>query len=200
MIVGKGLLVLEGIDQSGKKTQAQYLAARLSELYSVEEMRFPDYSTPVGKEIKAFLSGKRAYNLQVRHILYAANRWERKEKIDSWLGEGKLVVVDRYSESNLAYGIASGLELSWLMNLERDLPKADLVIVLDVSPETSLKRKRRDRDTHERDLAYLQKVSQAYLSLSQRLGWTVINGEKEAKEVHSEIWKAVENFLRLRAQ
>ena len=139
----KGLLIcVEGVDQSGKKTQVGLLIKRLKEKgLQVEETSFPDYNTPIGKEIQAFLNGNREYNVHVRHILYAANRWERKKGLVEWLNKKRLVIVNRYSPSNLAYGLANGLNLEWLLNLEKGLPEADLIIVLDASPEVSFKRK-----------------------------------------------------------
>ncbi|MCS4540939.1 MAG: dTMP kinase [Euryarchaeota archaeon] len=190
------LIVLEGLDQSGKETQIKLLAKRLeNEKYRFQKIAFPDYSTPIGKEIEAFLQGKRAYYLRLRHMLYAANRWEKKEDIESWLNQGKIVIIDRYSQSNLAYGLAHGLSLQWLFNLEKGLPRADLAIVIDVSPQTSYKRKQKNRDIYEMDLDYLTKVREAYLKLSRKFKWAVIDGEKSVKNVHAAIWKIVNKFL-----
>lgn len=194
----KGLFIcVEGLDQSGKKTQVSLLIKRLKEQgFQVEETSFPDYNTPIGKKIKAFLGGKREYDVHVRHILYTANRWERKEDIEGWLNKERLVIVDRYSPSNLAYGLANGLNLDWLLNLEKGLPEADLVIVIDTSPEVSFKRKSVGRDIYERDLPFLRKVRKAYVQLSQRFHWIVVDGEKPIKKVHDNIWKVVDKYLK----
>ncbi|KPV61453.1 MAG: putative thymidylate kinase [Candidatus Bathyarchaeota archaeon BA1] len=193
----KALLAFEGLDQSGKKTQVELLTKRLEERgYHVEKIAFPDYNTLIGKEIKAFLYGEREYNIQVRHILYAANRWERKEDIDRWLNEEKFVIVDRYSPSNLAYGVAHGLDINWLLNLEKGLPKADLVIVIDTSPEVSFERKYMERDIYERDLQFLKKVRGAYSLLSKKFNWIIVNGERPVKNIHEDIWKVINRHLK----
>ena len=194
----KGLFIcVEGVDQSGKKTQVGLLIKRLKEKgLQVEETAFPDYNTPIGKEIQAFLSGNREYNVHVRHILYAANRWERKKDLVEWLNKKRLVIVNRYSPSNLAYGLANGLNLEWLLNLEKGLPEADLIIVLDTSPEVSFKRKRVGRDIYERDLSFLRKVREAYIQLSQKFQWVVVNGEKSIKTSQENIWEVVNKYIK----
>ncbi len=190
----RGLFVcIEGLDQSGKKTQVELLIERLREHgLQVEHISFPDYNTPIGEEIRAFLSGDREYNVHVRHILYAANRWERKEDVERWLKEErKIVIVNRYYPSNLAYGLANGLNLDWLLNLDEGLPKADLVIVIDISPESSFKRKLEGRDLYERDISFLMKVRQAYTFLSHKFSWIVLDGEDAIENIHNNIWKVV---------
>ncbi|MEM1524821.1 MAG: dTMP kinase [Nitrososphaerales archaeon] len=195
--VDKGIvIVIEGLDKSGKKTQSEILAKRLREGgFQVELIDFPDYSTPIGREIKAFLIEKRTYPIRVRHLLLATNRWERCEDIKKWLEEGKIVILNRYSQSNLAYGLANGLSLSWLMNLERGLPKAKLVIVIDISPQTSLLREKFNRDIHEKDLIFLEKVRENYLKLAKRFNWKVINGERSINDVAKDIWKIVTHSI-----
>jgi dTMP kinase len=193
----KGLFIcIEGLDQSGKKTQAMLLSKILkNQGYEVEKITFPDYNTPIGKEIKAFLSGKRQYDVQVGHMLYAINRWEKRGYIETQIKNGKYLVTDRYYQSNLAYGLANGLNLDWLLNLERGLPEPDLVIVIDVSPDLSFKRKSRKRDLYERDLTFLKKVREVYIELSRKFKWITINGEAEIDKVKNNIWRIVEEYL-----
>lgn len=190
------LIVFEGIDQSGKKTQCKLLAEKLKEeCYEVKIISFPDYETPIGKEIKAFLSGKRVYNDYVIHILYAANRWEKKEIIENWLNKGGILILDRYSPSNLAYGIAKGLSFEWLNNLEKGLPKPSLVIVINISPKTSFKRKIGGRDVHEKNLDFLKKVRRVYVSLAKKFGWKIIDGEKPIPSISEDVWNLVKDYL-----
>ena len=194
------LICIEGIDQSGKKTQWKLLAKKLkAQGFQVEKTSFPDYSTPIGREIKAFLHGKRDYNVHVRHILYAANRWERKENIEKWL-INNIVLLNRYFPSNLAYGTANGLTLDWLLNLENGLPSTDLVIILDIDPEASFKRKRLDRDIFEKNLTYLRTVRNTYVQLSKRFHWVLVDGEKSIKNVHEEIWKRTTEYFTERTE
>ncbi|MCX8192049.1 MAG: dTMP kinase, partial [Nitrososphaerales archaeon] len=194
---GKGIAIaIEGLDKSGKKTQSEILMKRLKdEGFQVELISFPDYSTPIGREIRASLTEERIYSIRVRHLLLATNRWERYEDIKGWLQEGKVVILNRYSQSNLAYGLANGLSLSWLINLERGLPKAKLVIVIDISPQTSLLRSKFDRDVHERDLNFLARVRENYLNLAKRYSWKVIDGERSINDVAEDIWRIVHQYI-----
>lgn len=191
----KGLLIaIEGIDQSGKRTQSNLLAQRLKDMgFKVRELSFPVYTTKIGKEVKASLEGRRSYPPQLTHLLLSANRWEMKEKLEKWLRNGYVVIVNRYMYSNFAYGTSKGLDLDWLMALDKGIPEADVVILLDVSPKTSFMRKRKRRDAHERDLGLLSKVREEYLRLASSFGWLIIDGEASIKKVHQELWERVKS-------
>jgi len=190
------LVALEGIDKSGKGTQARLLKAWLENLgLKVETIEFPDYSTPIGKEIKAFLDGKRNFSAEVRQLLYVANRWERKRDIEKWIDDGRIVIADRYTPSGIAYGLANDLPLKWLLCLEEGLPKADLVVVIDITVDTSFKRMKKEQDIYERNYAFLEKVRNCYLKLSKEFNWVVVDGERSVGEVFSDIKMVVESFL-----
>lgn len=190
------LIAIEGIDQSGKRTQSQLMAKALrTRVQSATVVSFPDYSTPLGQELRAYLSGKSQLDYHAVHLLYAANKWEKADEIHRQICHGRFVVVNRYTPSNLAYGIAHGLDLDWLYHLEKDLPKADIVFVLDVSPKISFSRKKRSRDVHESNLKYLWKVRSAYLRLAKRYHWKVVNAEQTIDVVHSVLWKEVTHLL-----
>ena len=163
--------------------------------YSVSVWNFQDYTTPVGRQLKAYLSSRNRFDFHTAHLLYAANKWERAAQIGREVNRGRSVVVNRYTPSNLAYGLAHGLALGWLSSLEADLPKPDLVFVLDVSPSVSFRRKSHPRDVHEGNLAYLRDVRRAYLRLAKKYGWSVIDGEQNPKSVHSELWKKVSRII-----
>jgi dTMP kinase len=158
-------------------------------------MNFPDYVTPLGRQLRAYLSRERRFDYHVAHMLYAANRWEKTDEIVRHLKQGRYVIVNRYSPSNLAYGVAHGLKLGWLESLEEGLPKPDAVLVLDVAPRTSFRRKSRRRDFHEENLAYLTSVRKAYHSLAKKYGWRIVNGEYESHRVHADLWKQIERVM-----
>jgi len=188
----RGFLVcLEGLDQSGKKSTARIIAARLMKIgYEVEVISFPDYNTPIGKEIRMFLQGKRDYGPEVRQFLYVANRFERKKDIQSWLDMGKVVIADRYTPSGIAYGLANGLDVDWMVNLERGLPNADVVIVIDVPAEVAYHREKK-KDVYERDILFQRKVRAAYLSLAKKFNWVIINGDRPLDEVAEKVYDVV---------
>src|SRR5947207_58373 len=101
------LIAIEGLDQSGKETQARHLRARIeADGRKVHGLSFPEYETPIGQEIRRALSGEREFGPEVMQLLYVANRFEYKPRLDLWLGSGAIVVCDRYRASSVAYGDA----------------------------------------------------------------------------------------------
>ena len=191
------LIAVEGIDQSGKKTQTQLLAKKIRALgYRVSVWNFPYYGTALGRQLKTYLTGRKRFDLRAIHLLYAANKWEMASSIARERDRGRVVIVNRYTPSNLAYGVAHGLSLSWLQPLEKELPKPDLVLVLDVSQEASFKRKEELRDIHEENLSYLGRVRRVYLRLAKKHGWKVVDGERDPRAVSLELWRHVLPILR----
>ena len=195
--MGKGkIIVIEGSDKAGKGTQSRLLvdALKLSGKVCVI-IDFPDYTTPIGAEIRAFLDGKRNYPNELKHILFSANRWEKKREIESMVDNGTIIIINRYYQSNLAYGISNGLNINWLLNLDKGLPKEDLVIVLEVSSKISYKRTAAEyNDTFEKDQKLMADVHKNYRILARKFKWKIINGEKNREEVHQDIMKVIKNL------
>jgi dTMP kinase len=190
------LIAIEGIDQAGKRTQANLLAAELKRTgHKACVWNFPDYTTPIGKQLRAYLRGNVHLDLHAVHLLYAANKWEVADKLTQKIKSGHVVIVNRYTPSNLAYGSAHALPYNWLTTLEEGLPRADLVVVLDVSPRTSQMRKQMRRDIHESNLQYLNRVRQTYRSLAKGHGWTIVDGQGGPQQVRQLIWEKVEEVL-----
>ncbi|GAB7329090.1 hypothetical protein MBLNU13_g00924t1 [Cladosporium sp. NU13] len=138
------LLVFEGLDRSGKSTQCALLVEHLlSRGDRVEHVRFPNRSTPIGQMLNAYLNGQSDVEDHVVHLLFSANRWEMAPQISRWIAEGVTVVVDRYYYSGCVYSAAKaipGLGLEWARHPDVGLPRPDLCIFLDVSPETAAQR------------------------------------------------------------
>jgi dTMP kinase len=182
------LIVIEGIDRSGKRTHSMLLSERLRRMgRRVEYITFPDYKTPLGKEIKEFLRGRIKFRPEVRQLLYVANRWERAKDICDWLKEKKIVIADRYIPSGIAYGLANDLELEWMLKIEKGLPAADVVIVIDISVDTACRREKA-KDLYEEDKLFQDRVRRAYLNLAEQFGWKVIDGDGSIKEIAEHIW------------
>lgn len=176
----KGVLIgIEGIDAVGKRTQTSILSSWLrSRGHITCTVSFPDYGTTLGREIKRFLLGTRTYPPEVRHILFAVNRWEKKDELKSILARTDIVIVNRYSESNFAYGVANGLKLEWLVNLEEGLPKPDTVIVLDAPPAALHSRRGPNKDEYERNIGLQERTREAYLKLAGDFGWKVVDATR----------------------
>ncbi len=183
---------MEGIDQSGKRTQTRLLADRLKRASTrVATISFPIYKSPSGRQIRSYLKGRQDYPPQALHRLYSLNRWENRELINKLVHNSDYLIADRYTPSNLAYGLSRGLSLGWLQGLDKGLPTADLVIVLDVPIVSSFERKSKNRDVHERDREFLIKVRRTYKLLAQKLGWKVVDAAGTSGEVHTAIWQTI---------
>ena len=186
------IVAIEGSDQAGKKTQTAMLVRVLkAQKIKTAVFDFPDYSTIIGKEINHFLHGKREFPPEIIHYLYAANRWEKLEEIKKSAAKNSMLIMNRYYHSNLVYGIANGLKEKWLQSLDAGLPKADLVIVLDVSQSESFSRKKSKRDKFEKNKDFSKKISQIYRRLAKKHKWKLIDASGTKQETHKEILKIV---------
>lgn len=190
-------IAIEGVDSSGKKTQAQRLARRLKEEgANVKYVEFPSYEdTELGKLVSRFLRGefgdRSDVPVEVMSMFYAMDRYQFKQEYQEFLENGGTIVANRYSQSNLAFqtaeleGEAFDEMVSWLKNLESRLPQPDRVFVLDVDPvkaqslmaEKDLREylKGEEKDINEEKLGFQEKVAENYLRLAKRYGWTVID-------------------------
>ena len=184
------IVTFEGGDQAGKKTQSALLAKRLKSLkIKTKLFSFPDYSTPIGKEIDKYLHGKRKFPPQTIHTLLAANRWEKVDEIKNAQEKNSVVIINRYAESTLVYGLANGLKLPWLEGLDAGLPKSDLVIVLDVPQNESFKRKKQNRDKFEKNAKFSQTISRTYRKLAKKKRWKIIDATQSKNDVHQDIMR-----------
>ena len=182
------LIALEGLDQSGKETQAQLLRDRLrADGGKARVVSFPDYGTSIGEEIARALQGERDYGSEVMQLLYVANRYERKADFARWQQAGITLVCDRYVASSVAYGEAQGLDPVWLAEIQKYLPQPDLTVLLDIEPETAASRKDTGRDQYEQDLALLGRVKESYLRQAQEESWLLVDGERSKDEVAAAI-------------
>jgi dTMP kinase len=190
------LVAFEGLDQSGKQTQAELLRDRLrQEGRKARLVSFPDYGTSIGEEIARALQGEREYGPQVMQLLYVANRYERMPDLLRWLEGGLILVCDRYTASSIAYGEAQGLDPSWLADMQKFLPPAALTIMLDIAPETAVTRKSVDRDRYERDLAMQARVRESYQRQAAHHGWIRIDGERAKDAIAADVFTAVSTLL-----
>ena len=192
------LIAFEGLDQSGKETQAQQLRERLRESgRKVRLLSFPDYGTSIGEEIARALAGERDYGPDVMQLLFVANRHERREGIAEWLAGGLILLCDRYRASSIAYGEAQGLDAQWLEDIQRFLPVPDLTIYIDIAPETAARRKAHDRDRYERDLALLGRVRESYRRQATQPNWVLVDGERPKEQIAEDVYTAVASRLGL---
>jgi dTMP kinase len=201
----KGLfIVFEGIDGSGKTTQSKLLF----ELLSKEGKQVIWTKEPTDGDIGSLLTKKYLKEVDlpiVDALLFAADREEHlKDMVIPALSQGKIVISDRYYHSTLAYQQAQGLELKWLLELNKNFIKPDLTIIIDLEPEIAIeriekdkKRKIEDRKKFEK-LEFLKKVRKNFLDLPKILKdekIVVIEGNKEKEEVFEAVLKEIKNIL-----
>ncbi len=200
------IIVIEGGDQAGKLTQSILLEKALKKRkIKTKLFHFPDYETPIGKEIRRYLDGKRKFPPQVIHCLLAANRWEKFDTILAAEEKNSVLIMNRYYHSNLVYGLANGLKQKWLESLDEGLPKADLVILLDVTQKESFSRtprnkiggKKMKRDKFEKNKEFSIKISNLYRTVAKKKHWKIIDATKSKEEVHEEILKIFSKKLGL---
>ena len=190
------LIAFEGLDQSGKQTQAELLRDRLKEQgRKARLVSFPDYGTSIGEEIARALSNERDYGPDVMQLLYVANRYEKKPDLTRWLEGGLILVSDRYTASSVAYGEAFGLDAAWLTEMQKFLPPASLTILLDIAPDTAVTRKSVDRDRYERDLAMQGRVRESYRRQATAESWVVIDGEGAKDAIAADVFTAVSSLV-----
>ena len=192
------LIVFEGLDQSGKQTQAEALRDYLTAHgRPCQLLSFPDYATHIGSEISTALHGGRDYPPDVMQLLYVANRGEKRAQIEQWRTSGTTVICDRYLASSIAYGEAQGVDPEWLAAIQRFLPAPDLTILLDIAPETAAGRKIAGRDKFERDLALLARVRDSYGRQAEAPGWVRIDGARPRQDVTADVIRSAASRLAL---
>jgi dTMP kinase len=189
------LFVIEGVDGAGKSTQIRLLRDFfIQKGYICEYLHFPRTETPYfGELIARFLRGEfgslDSVDPYLVAMLYAGDRKDASDMIVQWLKEGKIVLLDRYTYSNIAYQCAKlqgkaeqDKLMNWILSLEFDhfaIPRPDLNIFLDVPfafTEKKLINARTGndrtylngtRDIHEESLEFQKKVRDVYLKVAK---------------------------------
>ena len=221
------LFVIEGVDGAGKSTQIKLLRDFLSEKdYNCEYLHFPRTEAPYfGELIARFLRGEFGsigdVNPYLVAMLYAGDRRDASDMVKDWLNSGKVVLLDRYTYSNIAYQCAKLKEISeqdrlmgWILKLEFEhfeIPRPDLNIFLDVPfafTEKKLSDKRLgddrsylngSRDIHEESLDFQKKVRDIYLRVSKsdnRLEVVNCSTDDETMLPPDEIFERVTGILK----
>ena len=217
------LIVFEGIDGSGKTTQAEMLKDALREQgRSVELISFPQYKTAGAKMVEEYLMGNLGgiddVSAEQASVFYAIDRYANAQRIKELLKQNIIVIIDRYISSNLAH---QGSKIpdrqlreqffSWILDLEYNkfkIPKPTLQFFLDVAPQTAFSlivndKQRLIKDIHERDYRHLEN---SYLIYKEIFGdsndsnmvtiQTEQGGVVHPKEhIHQQILSAVKRYV-----
>lgn len=192
------LIVIEGLDGSGKATQTRLLANKLTSTgKKVKQLEFPDYASPSSSLVKMYLDGEFGKNPQDVNA-YAASAFYAVDRAASFLKHwkndcenGSVILCDRYCTSNIIYQMSKVCKaerddfIEWQSDFEYaklGLPKPDAVIYLDVEPEVSQKlmekRYEGDKskmDLHEKNLKFLLECRESAIYAADKCGWIRIN-------------------------
>jgi dTMP kinase len=217
------IVAFEGIDGSGKGTQSSLLYKRLlADFAKTSFYAFPAYSeTFFGKEVGQYLNGEYGdlshVHPKLASILYAGDRFEKKDSLWKDVNEKKIVICDRYTPSNIAHQSAKLVEPQrsqlrvWIEKLEYEvfkIPKPNLIVFLDLPPlhAVDLTKRKSSRsytdkqlDLHESNFEYLKNVYEVYSEISRQENWLRINclykgGVKPVEQVHQEILKGLAEY------
>jgi dTMP kinase len=197
-MVKKGvLIVIEGLDGSGKTTQATLLAKKLETNYKVLLTAEPSRGK-IGTFIReGCLYEDKRLPTEAEALVFAADRIEHMfSEVKPALDEGKLVVCDRYIYSSLAYQGSASLSLEWIKTINARALQPDFSIFIDVSPERVIERLQRKKSVME-TLETQQKVREVYLKFVAKGELVRIDGDRPKEVVAEELYSKVSDLLRV---
>jgi len=194
----KGFFVcIEGLDKSGKTTQSILLVDALQKEGFKAHYTTEPSNGEVGRFIRRYVLDRR-YRVpaSVEALLFAADRADHTEReIKPLLGDGKVVVCDRYIYSSLAYQGATGLSIEWIKEINRFALKPDLAIYLNIPVEVAMQRIGKKRSVMEK-LETQEKVEEVYLRFVRFGEMVSVDASRSVQEVAEEIKSLVLERLR----
>lgn len=190
------LIVFEGIDHSGKETQARLLTNYLRDNHkTVATFSFPNYQSWSGQRIQQWLQKRLELNQYEVNTLYSLNRFEMKDTLEQCLIDYDYVILDRYYYSNWVYGsFMEEMPGEWLEVLDKPLPRPDVVILLCISGALSAQRGD-SGDIHEANTEFLDKCNHEYQRIGYDLGWIMIDGDDAPEKIHYNICTSFDSQL-----
>jgi dTMP kinase len=192
----KGIFIcIEGLDGSGKTTQAKLLTKKLQKSHNAVYTAEPSHGK-IGTFIRnSYLYGEKRLSSVIETLLFAAERIEHVEnEVLPALHQGKLVISDRYVYSSLAYQGAAGLSLEWIEKINEHALRPDLAVFIDVNPKTAIRRLKPNKSLME-NMETQRKVRKIYLKFVEKGSLTRINGDQPKNEVAQELHAVVMKFL-----
>ena len=195
------IICIEGVDGSGKSTQAELLVKRLiSEGKNVQLFSYPDYGSDTGKKIKEYLHGTEPVEVKTLFKMYLDDITKDAEKIKEADKKG-VVILSRYYTSTIAYQCAQGYDYSEAKRkaLASGLPTPDIIVYLGVTSQESMYRKMKGGfvlDRHERDVFLIENVLKFYRKEMEdnfpgNKKWIAVNGSRSVEEIQKQIWEEV---------
>ncbi len=187
------LIDLEGIDGCGKSTQSKFLMKKFEENNEKTIILKEPTSGKYGKKLWEMLSGKRETTTEQILNLFVMDRKEHvDDKINPALKEGKIVLMDRYYYSTMAYQAAAGIDVNRIRKDNEFAPKPDIVLIFDLPADLAMKRVKGHSvaDVFEKE-EHLEKVRAAYLNLRDDPLVRIIDSTRTQEEIFDEVWNLV---------
>lgn len=200
-------IVLEGIEGSGKSTQAKLLYEALLQRGEKCILTFEPTDSQIGKMIRELLKAGNKMDIRTLQLLFVADRSEHIENlVKPKLEEGYTVITDRYAPSTIAYGASFGkklgLKMSYLLNIHKPFLKPDMVMLIDISPELSAARLASRVGVKERfdEMKSLKSLKKSYDRISKKYHpetWKIIDGSRDIESVKADVLKAYDQIQRV---
>ena len=187
------LINLEGIDGCGKSTQSQFLMDKFERDSEKIILLKEPTNGKYGQKLWEMLSGKiEATTEEILELFVLDRREHVNQKIQPALDEGKIVLMDRYYYSTMAYQAAAGIDVNRIKKDNEFAPKPDIVLIFDLPADLAMKRVRSHSvaDVFEKE-EYLEKVRKAYLNLESDALVRIIDATRTPEKIFDEVWKLV---------
>ncbi len=188
-------IVISGINNIGKTTQAKRLVAYLQERgYKAEYLKYPVYDSPTGRKISEILRAGKKQQLTEEEFqtLYYQNRKDYELTLKKKLAEGTIIIAEDYTGTGIAWGSAKGADYEKLKQQNSDLLKEDLAILMDGDRFTHAME---ENHIHEQDERLIAKVRQRFLAIGKESGWRLVNANQSEEQVFQDILAIVKPHI-----
>ncbi len=190
-------IVLYGINNLGKSTQAKKLVERLNkEGYPAQYLKYPIYDIhPSGTMLNAYLRQGNPFNLSAREgqTIYALNRTQYEETLKQFLAKGIHIVAEDYTGTGIAWGIGAGVDKPYLETINAHLLQEDLAFLFDGERFTEATEQGHKHETND---ALMTVVREAHKQLAQERGWLPIDANQSIDSIHEHLWQIVNTQIR----
>lgn len=193
------IIALEGLDKSGKHSQANLLIQSLADLgFVIEKSEFHRYDQPTGRLIMDWLVGKWDVDQLTIELVMAADKQAQQQWFDELEEAGiDILILDRYTASQKVYSMANNVSPMWTAALQQHMRKPDIEILIDIPPEESMSRRGKhndgENDRYESDIELLSAVRELYKNQID----IVIDGMQSIDDVHQDILRAIQPHLQV---
>ncbi|MBT3704724.1 hypothetical protein HOG17_02995 [Candidatus Peregrinibacteria bacterium] len=190
-------ITIYGINNIGKSTHAQILTERLiNEGYDAEFLKYPNYTVePTGPFLDHILRGddKQSIPEDELQLWFVLNRYQFQPEIERKLAEGKILVVEDYVGTGIAWGVAKGLKLKWMEAINKNLLKEDLAIYMSGHRHMQAKEA---KHIHEQDDALAEKCRKIHEKLARKYKWKKVQMQAEINDTAGLMWETAGKFLK----